>query len=113
MSLYINRSGNKQYLVASIFLLRLFQKAGICNKDMMMDLSLDCMFLSQIYTKMFIFLVLLIYYSFFFFGIFFGLNSQNLSNEIDRIKKENDSMQIELRYIYTQEETFIYLCCPS
>jgi hypothetical protein len=27
------------------------------------------------------------------------INSQNLSNEIDRIKKENDNLQIELRYV--------------
>lgn len=39
------------------------------------------------------------------------IHSQDLNNEIDRLKKENESMQIELRYcIYT---TLIYLIPPE
>ncbi|OMO50357.1 Transcription factor, K-box [Corchorus capsularis] len=39
-------------------------------------------------------------------SIDFALNrSPNLSNEIDRIKKENDSMQIELRHLRGEDIT--------
>lgn len=39
-----------------------------------------------------------VFYSFFLFQVR-GNPFQNLSAEIDRIKKENDNMQIELRFV--------------